>query len=160
MLYRDRLELYFTSATIALASAQDIQVLIPILLPNGAHQNFNLALGVASAHSGGFGDYDELQDYNFLPTIPFPSLASATTVASITRSSADVNSVSSQKPFVVSIDTAVKGRIGEFFDAKIDMDCNSVLNPQCRITTAGQFYSITLCGRWDFMNGGRLEVDN
>jgi hypothetical protein len=83
MLYRDRLEIHFTSATLALANAEDIQVVVPIILPNGGHQNFDLAIGVAATHSGAFNDFNELREFRILPTVNYPAMATATTTASL-----------------------------------------------------------------------------
>jgi hypothetical protein len=40
------------------------------------------------------------------------------------------------------------------------MDCFGDTYPECKITTQGEYYSITMCASWDFMESGTLEVEN
>ena len=93
-----------------------------------------------------------------MPSITPPG--SLTTLAAALNTPANVNSAASTKPRVVIVDTAVRGRLGDYFDSKMDMDCLETTYPECRITATGEYYSTTICGEWNFMEGGKLEVDN
>lgn len=86
--------------------------------------------------------------------------ASHTTLAAANIGAGDVNSASSIKNRVVLVDSAIPGMVGGEFNSKIDMDCNSATVPECLLTTAGQFYSISICAAWNFMEGSKLEVEN
>ena len=58
-LYRERIEVHFTTNTISLANSVHIQLLIPIKFPTGPPAtNINLSIGVATIHSGGYNDYN------------------------------------------------------------------------------------------------------
>lgn len=159
-LYQDRITVHFTTNTMSLANTQFIQLIIPIKFPVGAHRSYSFGLAVASIHSGGYNDYNQVEEYRVMASVSGTTNPVTTTLASLQMSSSTVNSITSTKPRVVQIDTTIKGKVGDLYSSKIDMDCSSTTYPQCKPVSATSYYTFMFCAEWDFNEGDLLLINH
>jgi hypothetical protein len=173
-LLRHILEIHFTTSTIAVSNAQNIQILIPIKLTNSAtHVNIPIQIGIASVHQGNYSSFNQLVEYvttKFIkpPTNP-PPAGNTLTTSPIMETQANINIASATRNMLPQIDTEIKGVIGSSYSSKFNVDCpNGQTTPalklsspnECDLNTADEFYSFTLCGEWNFMADPNFSVQN
>lgn len=159
--FREIIEVHFTTSTIAVSNAQQIQIIIPIKMKTGANSNLNIPVGISSVHTGSYSDYNQLIEYVETKALTFPASFASPTFTTLAVSTPNINLASTNKPYFFQVDTTIKGVLGTPFSSKFDIDCSTGAAPYyCSVANNQEYYSLTMCGNWDFMSNSAFSVSN
>jgi hypothetical protein len=161
MIFRPVILIHFTTSNIAVSNAQEVQVLIPMVLANSAtHPSINIPVAITSVHTGSFSSYNQLVEYATYPTVVPPTIPPAAVFSTYQETAVNVQAITSTKPHIFLVDTEIKAKIGNKFSSKFRIDCVSAVDPVCDIQNINEYYSYTLCGDWNFMENSDFAISN
>jgi hypothetical protein len=161
MLFREMIEIHFTTSTIAVSNAQNIQIVIPIKMKVGAHVDLVIPTAIASVHTGTFSEYDQIIEYVETIQLLKPSTPAAGLFSTLAVAPASINLASSYKPYLFQVDSTIKGVIGTPFSSNFNVDCSTGGAPfKCAVPAINNYYSMTMCANWNFMSDPTFSVTN
>jgi hypothetical protein len=161
--YRNYIEVHISSHVMAVANASDFQVVVPITIPTTSTINsttIKLGIGVATSHSGAYGDYNQILEYKEITlTKPGAFASSALSGLEIASGTVNTNQFLSTADLLFKLNTISPARVGSYYTSSIDTDCNPGTN-DCNLTSPGEYWSWTICADWNFMKSSKFQVAN
>lgn len=154
---QDRIEILFSSTIISVATIHEINVMIPILIPEDANETYEISIGTARNHFGTLSAYPQMLSWSNLVELKKPS-SRPTKISSTKISAANLAGNAYINYFAQPSTSTNTPTLGEYYSDKFDVQCN---NNDCKITSGTEeFYGFTFCAEWDFMKASTFNVDN
>ena len=164
-----RLEVLMSSTISSIADVFKVQIVVPLAIPvysGSYYSSYSAVLGTAAQYDGSlsyFADMISWAPFNHQPTSvgapgPFPNKIVACNTGSCNSMTGIPIVGGSGTP--KSVFQPLTGPVvGALVSTKLDVNCPGSTYPQCSPVTSGtDFYSITFCTEYNFMNDATFTV--